>query len=338
MEDGFKYDVGISFLVQDISLAAALSDKLSESLGVFFFPRNQEELAGTDGLESMRRTFLQESRLNVVVYRQRWGSTPWTGVEEAAIRDSCLKCSFKNVFFFMVEPKDTKPDWLPDTPIRFNYGEFTLEQAIGAIKLRVKERGGRFEPLTPIKRAEQLKTEERYQRAKSAMNSQDGLEKIALEVDGIIAEMERQIAEINAGGGTTIECEATRFSACVLRHDRVGMITRWHQRYSNSLDNSGLTVEEYNGRLLFQGELGRFMQPVPPECIKTVIYEPDLSPAYEYGWKVSKGAKGFIPTRDLAEKCLLQFMDLIQRDMDGKLSRKSPNRNRSNIRGGSGWA
>jgi hypothetical protein len=179
----FKYDVALSFLVQDISLATALRDKLSESLKVFFFSHNQEELAGTDGLESMRKPFLLESRLNVVLFREKWGRTPWTGVEDAAIRDSCLKCNFHNVFFLMIEPKDPKPVWLPDTPVRFNLGEFSLEQAVGAIKLRVQERGGHFEPLTPLRKAGQLKAEQNYQWAKSDMGSQEGIKRIENEVN-----------------------------------------------------------------------------------------------------------------------------------------------------------
>ena len=55
--DNPKYDVAISFLFEDQNLAAAIYDKLSEGLKVFFYPRNQEELAGTDGLESMRKPF-----------------------------------------------------------------------------------------------------------------------------------------------------------------------------------------------------------------------------------------------------------------------------------------
>ena len=182
----FKYDVALSFLVRDISLATALRDKLSESLKVFFFSHNQEELAGTDGLESMRKPFLLESRLNVVLFRELWGHTPWTGVEESAIRDSCLKCSFHNVFFLMVEPKDPKPVWLPDTPVRFNLGEYSLEQAVGAIKLRVQERGGHFEPLTPLRKADQLKAEQKYQWAKSTMGSQEGIKRIENEVNSLI--------------------------------------------------------------------------------------------------------------------------------------------------------
>ena len=62
-----KYDVAISFLTKDGSVAAALNEKLSEGLSVFFFPRRQEELAGTDGLESMRQPFLEDSRVMVVL-------------------------------------------------------------------------------------------------------------------------------------------------------------------------------------------------------------------------------------------------------------------------------
>ena len=61
--DNRKYDVAISFLSKDSHTAAALNDKLSEGLNVFFFPRKQEDLAGTDGLESMREPFYDTSRV-----------------------------------------------------------------------------------------------------------------------------------------------------------------------------------------------------------------------------------------------------------------------------------
>jgi hypothetical protein len=44
-------------------------DKGLEGLRVFFYPRHQEETAGTDGLESMRKPFL-DCRVMVVLYRE----------------------------------------------------------------------------------------------------------------------------------------------------------------------------------------------------------------------------------------------------------------------------
>jgi hypothetical protein len=137
-----KYDVALSFLSTDKPTAAALRDRLSEGLEVFFFPRKQEELAGTDGLESMRIPFLKDSRILVVLYREPWGKTPWTGVEQTAIEESCLNNGWHRLFFIVLDKTSTLPIWLPLTHVRFNYADFGLEQAVGAIKARVQESGG----------------------------------------------------------------------------------------------------------------------------------------------------------------------------------------------------
>ena len=81
---------------------------------MFFYPHNQEDLIGTNGLESMRAPFLS-AQVNVVLYRERYGKTPWTGAELAAIQDSCLKTGFRSLLFVQVEKKDGTPNWLPDT-------------------------------------------------------------------------------------------------------------------------------------------------------------------------------------------------------------------------------
>ena len=70
--DNPQYDVAISFLSKDEPIAAAIHHKLTEGLKVFFFLRSQEDLAGTDGLESMRKPFFDESRVMVVLYREPW--------------------------------------------------------------------------------------------------------------------------------------------------------------------------------------------------------------------------------------------------------------------------
>jgi hypothetical protein len=59
MEEKPKYDVAISFLAKDEAVGSEINSKLEQGLRVFFFPRRQEELASTDGLESMRTPFLE---------------------------------------------------------------------------------------------------------------------------------------------------------------------------------------------------------------------------------------------------------------------------------------
>ena len=69
--DDSLFDVAISFLVADQEIAAALRARLI-GLNVFFYPYNQEELIGTDGLETLRAPFLN-ARVNVVLFRERYG-------------------------------------------------------------------------------------------------------------------------------------------------------------------------------------------------------------------------------------------------------------------------
>ena len=104
-----KYDVAISFLSIDEPIAAALYNKLSDGLEVFFYPRRQEELAGTDGMVSMRAPFFEESRILVVLYKEPWGQTPWTGVEETAIKENCLTNNFQQLFFMTLDNTSALP-------------------------------------------------------------------------------------------------------------------------------------------------------------------------------------------------------------------------------------
>jgi hypothetical protein len=319
------YDVAISFLYQDLAVAQALYDELSKSLAVFFFPRNQEELAGSDGLESMRAPFRNQSRLNVVLYRPKWGNTPWTGVEEVAIKESCLATSFKSIFFFVIEPTHELPKWLPDTHVRFNFADFSLEQAVGAIKVRVQERGGHFRPMTPSRKAEFLQVEENYQRDRRQISSQEGIQKIFENVQLLFAQIVAQVEDVNANGRLNIESQTKmRFGemeqSCLLGMQRLGMAIFWFQRYANMLDDdAALIIREFNENAIIPPGHMRLHQ---PDLLREEKYDPDLSRTREYVWRPRRSIGDLISSKDLATKLILQFLDLVERDRAGKIKRK----------------
>jgi hypothetical protein len=318
------YDVAISFLYQDLALAQALYDELSKGLEVFFFPRNQEELAGSEGLESMREPFRSQSRINVVLYRPRWGKTPWTAVEEVAVKESCLATSYRTIFFFVIEPTPEIPTWLPETHVRFNYADFNLEQAVGAIKARVKERGGHFKPMTPSRKVAILQAEEEYQRARRQISSHEGMQKIQQSVELLFNEIAAQLDDVNANGHMAIDYETkVQFGQmeqyCRLGMQRLGMSVVWFQRYSNMLDEAHLIVSELNENAILPPGHMRLRQ---PETIKQDKFVPDLSRAREYVWRSEKGTGDMVGSKDLAEKLVLQFLNLVERDRAGMVKRK----------------
>lgn len=134
------YDVAISFLSKDEPLAVKIHAELSKHLNVFIYSKRQEELAGTDGLESFREVFLSKARLVVVLYRDGWGKTPWTVVEELAIKDRVFRGGWDSLLFVTLDDRSTPPVWLPLTHLRLNYASYS-DDLIGAIKMRAQELG-----------------------------------------------------------------------------------------------------------------------------------------------------------------------------------------------------
>jgi len=192
-----KFDVAISFLGKDEPTAAALYRELSQSLNVFFFPRRQEDLAGTDGLESMRKPFLEDSRVMVVLYREQWGKTRWTAIEETAVKDACFNGEWKRLFFIALDKSGALPKWLPEYHVRYNWEDFGLDQVVGAIKARVLDSGGLPTPLTPVKRAELLQADELYRGEKARMNSPEGVAGILESLKDLFKGIEKQCDDVN---------------------------------------------------------------------------------------------------------------------------------------------
>ena len=120
----YLYDVAISFLSGDEPLALNLHEQLSETFSVFMYPKKQEELAGTDGLESFRQAFFSQSRLVVILYRNGWGKTRWTAVEELAIKERMFEGGWRSLLFVMLDQQSTYPAWLPETHVRLDYTKF----------------------------------------------------------------------------------------------------------------------------------------------------------------------------------------------------------------------
>jgi hypothetical protein len=195
---GPTYDVAISFLFHDLRTAQALHDELATSgLKVFFFPRRQEELAGTSGMESMRAPFLG-ARVNVVLFRNPWGDTPWTRIEDAAISERCFKGGWSTLMFVQLDKTSVLPGWLPPTHVRFSYDDYGLTQLIGAIKLRVQEHGGAIKRVDALGKAEAVKREADYFADRDRlMRDATWIAELRRSISDAMAELVRLASEIN---------------------------------------------------------------------------------------------------------------------------------------------
>lgn len=321
-----KYDVAISFLAGDQKIAEGLYGELSKTLEVFYYPKSQEQLAGTDGMESMRAPFLEDSHLMVVLYREGWGNTRWTAVEERAIKDRCFDEGWNHLFFIALDRSSPLPKYLPDYRVRFNWEDFGLQQAAGAIKARVLEAGGKTTPMTPAKRAELLKAEDTYRLDKSMLNTVEGWNSIKENARLLCVSIGQICDRIKSDQRLQIDYEITEeFNASpsvAVTDGLVGMAVCWYQPYSNTLDKSRLEIREYPFPLFLKKNAqsrGNFVYFGQRHPIRERHFEAELSRARELGWKGTDAHPEFIATTALAEQCIIEFLDLVEKRKTGNL-------------------
>ncbi len=310
-------DVAILFLAADERLVTPIADQLAERLSVFFFPRKQEELAGTDGLESMRAPFM-DARVVVVFFRRPWGETPWTRVEQVAITDRCLKQGWQSLLFVQLDSTSALPKWLPETHIRFSWEAYGAEQLIGAVKLRVQEHGGLIRQPDALSRAKHVQREaehlaERHHRFRDRSWIEGTVYTSAQQA------MHRAV-ELALDAGKTmhpqIQAKAGKL-VCVMTDGRVSLAAAWKQAIFNTIeDEAFLCAKEFVGPLLLPGQQGYYY--LKPRLVREQKFAPELSLAGELRW-VQGGKNTLLSSGEIAHQIVIAFLNLVAKMNRGEL-------------------
>jgi hypothetical protein len=261
-----KHDVAISFLVKNEPIARELTVRLEGALDVFYFPRKQEELAGTDGLESMREPFM-DSRVAVVIFDDPWGATPWTRVEETAIKERCLDQGWDGLMFVQVSKTATLPKWLPRTNVRFSLEDYGIDGLAGAVKAQVQRLGGKIQRPDALARAKRVKADQDYLRDREAMmrDTQWITGTVLPGVRKTLQEVIRLTQDVNAQSQLSIQSRASNQQA-VIRANQVSLSMDWKQPIGNLVadyrgDECHLRAAEYRGNVLLPGENAWYIEP-----------------------------------------------------------------------------
>jgi hypothetical protein len=142
----YKYEVAFSFLQKDEHLAYQINDLIQDRLETFIYSKKQEELSGTDGEKKFNDVFYKDSRIVVLLYRGGWGETPWTRIEETAIRNRAFELGWDFLLLINLDKNCALPRWIPKTYIWFDFERWKSEGLAPVIEQKVKEAGGRVRP------------------------------------------------------------------------------------------------------------------------------------------------------------------------------------------------
>lgn len=282
-----KYAIALSFLDGDRALAQSVADRLSESLSVFIYTDRQVELAGTNGLDSFSRTFASGCDLVVVLYRDGYGQTPWTGVELAAIESRFLREGAAFLFLLMLDDKAELLPWIPSSLVRYSLSHFGFEQAIGAIKARALERGALLRLATPVDRARVAERRIAYQReTKRLFSSADGVDQVGGQFAILMDKLEA-VANAIAEGSPGLQLQFARQGWFGVNMDHVAMKVCLLRRYTNTLDGTEVQVEWFNCRILLPGDPRSYYE--PPKACASMALVPARLLDVDWCWRVSSG-------------------------------------------------
>jgi hypothetical protein len=241
------YDVAVSFLAADEPRAVELAEGLAGRLRAFVYSERQRELAGREGMSEFTRVFERDSRIVVVLYRQGWGQTPWTGVEQTAIQERGFRKGWDFLIFVPLH-EAPPPEWLPKTRIWFNFSRFGMAGLAAVVEQRFQDAGGTPTVETAIDLAARFRKEQDAEAARAHfLATQDGINLAESEVSVLFNEIQRLVAEVAA----TISIAFDRRGAEVVWLYRGGhtVSVHWHREWANTLSDSQLTLATTRGRI-----------------------------------------------------------------------------------------
>jgi hypothetical protein len=304
------YDVAFSFLAEDEPTARALSEKLVGALSTFVFSEQQKDLAGKDGVEEFSAVFRRRSRLVVVLYRQGWGTTKWTRIEETAIKERYLDEGMSFLLVIAMQPHPALPAWLPKTRIYFDVVAFGLDAAVGAIIARFQEAGGEPREETAREQAQRLRAAaERREDGERWLKTEDAAREATQQFNAIVEHIEAELAAVSRPRlHQQIVCRRFGNDKLVVQSPAVSVMLIWNRQFANSTEYARLIIKEFDGIV----PVGGLADPeLAPKLVEETRYLFAVDAAGMTGWRAENGDGRLWSAIPLAEHYLKELFQRI---------------------------
>jgi hypothetical protein len=249
-----KYDVAFSFVDEaDLQVAKDLASMLEPELSTFVYVNRQDAVGGSDGMSTFATVFKRDTRLAVILLRPRWGHTPFTAVEEAAIKERALATGFRSFMVVAMEPGITPPAWIPSFMIYQHGWQESRSDTAAVIRARARDVGAvlKVETLADVaaKRAAQRRRQE--ERAEF-MRSPAGAAAAWQEAERLLAEVERHAAALTDAVPllqlrSDLKSASPTRVGCVITGPGRQLALWWEQPDAEQLRGSRLEVGDIGG-------------------------------------------------------------------------------------------
>jgi hypothetical protein len=303
-EENYEFEVAFSFLAEDEPLATSIADELRERMRVFIYSERQKDLAGKDGVEQFSKVFRERARVCVVLYRDGWGHTKWTRVEETAIKERAFDVGWDFLVVVALN-SDKSPAWLPKTKIWLGYERFGLKGAAGVIDARVQEAGALVhEEGARDKAARLARTAQKQIEREKFLQSTEAVDAAHESLAEIMKHLQEEIAAIKQMPGAPRVVFAARNNRIFLVQGPQRTFTMaFEQQFANTLRYSSLIIKEFRGLYSFDGWNKDFT------VLRTVTAYFDLDDAGLTAWREDSTPGRYYTAKQLGDKYLKRVLE-----------------------------
>ena len=213
---------------------------------VFLYAENQLELQSSadDGVDQFSSVFSRDACVVVVMFRENWGKTKWTGIEEHAIKARAFNEGGQQFLKFVRLDESPLPVWVDPTRLWTDLCRFGKEGLAAVLSELVRARGGIARQPTAEERAAEVDRRRAFASDRTSfLESSNGVEAATASARQVIRELEKLAPRI----GATFQTFPNHDVGVIRKHGfsvRIG----WQPRIINSLRDTALEISVFEMR------------------------------------------------------------------------------------------
>jgi hypothetical protein len=288
----YKYDIAFTFLEKDEPLVNQINNLLKDKFKTFLNSKKQEYKDDLEREMLLLDVFKKQSRCVIIFYRNKWGTTPYTAIEEKAVRTRISEEGNNNLLVISLDNPPVVPKYLSKTQIWTELAQAGINGTAAFIEEQVKALGGGLSEELPLDVGIEIKKEPRFEVESSKfLESVSGLEIAVIELKKLFSALETEknkITESDKGISLTFKRDKKN---CVIHYGEFSIRFYLQTEKSNLLLDSPLYFEMQKQDNTSNGL----------NILAVEEYHFELKKVGVYGWIKGADSDSFISSKQLAE-------------------------------------
>ena len=299
----YKYDIAFAFLEKDEPLATQINDLLKDKFKTFLNSKKQDYKDDLEREMLLLDVFKKQSSCVVLFYRNKWGTTPYTAIEEKAIRTRISKEGNDHTIVISLDNPPVIPKYLSKAQIWTELAKVGINGTAAFIEEQVRALGGGLSEDLTINAATEIKQEPQFEVESSKfLESVSGLEIAVIELKKLFSSLEIEkniITESDKSISLTYKKDENN---CIINYGEFSIKFYSQSDKNNLLNDSPLYFEMQKQDNTSNGL----------NILAVEEYHFELKKVGVYGWIKGADSDSFISSKQLAKysiNLLLNQMD-----------------------------